>query len=159
MRILKFYLVAIAILGQTIGWTQILTPAEWTYTVSSTEVKIGDEIEVIFTAKLDPTWYMYSSDQDPEVGPWPTVFEFEPNDTFKLSGGIDPVDVKEKFDKTWKGKVRFMEKKAEFRQKITILKPNPEIFVMVEYQVCTTVDGVCVAGDEEFEISDMIVVK
>lgn len=134
---------------------QILTPAKWSYSVSSTEVKIGDEVELIFTAKLDPTWYIYSSDQDPDVGPWPAVFEFEPNESFELVGDIMPIGVKEKYDKIWKGKVRTIDKKAEFRQKINILKSNPEIFVTVEYQVCTTVDGLCIPGDEEFGIIDI----
>ena len=32
--------------------------------------------QIIFTAKIDPDWYLYSSDFDPELGPNVTTFVF-----------------------------------------------------------------------------------
>ena len=75
---------------------QILEPAKWSYDVSSKEVKIGDEVELIFKAVIDPSWYLYSSDFDPDLGPMLTEFEFTSNDSYALVGEIVPVNPKEK---------------------------------------------------------------
>jgi hypothetical protein len=42
----------------TIG--QILTPAKWEISVSKTSVSVGDELEIVLKATIDPVWYMSS---------------------------------------------------------------------------------------------------
>lgn len=148
---------AVLLLSNSIN-AQILTPAKWSYSVSKTEVNVGDIVELTFKAKLDPTWYIYSTDQDPDLGPMPAVFEFEKDASYKLVGDITPIGVKEKYDEIWDGNVRILEKEAIFKQKIKVLSKDLNVLVYLEYQVCTTADGKCVPGDEEFEI-DMIKVN
>lgn len=141
----------------TVG--QILTPAKWSSNSSVAQAKVGDVIELIFAAELDDTWYIYSSDQDPDVGPLPAVFTFEKDPSYKLVGGIVPVGAKEKYDDIWDGKVRTMKERAEFRQKIKILKADLNVSAICEYQVCTTIDGKCIPGDEEFEFDNITVIR
>lgn len=138
---------------------QVLTPVKWSNTSSVNQAKIGDVIELDFTAELDDTWYIYSSDQDPKVGPLPTVFTFEKDSSYDLVGDIMPVGVKEKYDDIWAGNVRTMKEKAEFRQKIKVLKAGLKVGVICEYQVCTTVNGKCIPGDEEFKFDNIKVIR
>ena len=130
---------------------QILTPASWEHSVSKNNASIGEEVELLFTATLDDTWFIYSSENELETGPVPAEFIFEPGDSYELIGDIVPVDFKEKYDEVFKGKVNYKDKEATFKQKVRILKDNPVISVEYYYQVCTTVDGMCVLGDGQFE--------
>ena len=129
---------------------QILEPAKWSYDVSSKEVNIGDEVELIFKATIDPDWYLYSSDFDSDLGPMLTEFAFKPSESFELVEGITPINAKEKYDEIWEGKIRYFKLNAEFRQKIKILGNNPVINVSYSYQVCSDVDGKCIPFDDEF---------
>ena len=85
---------------------QILEPAKWSFEVSEKEVKIGDEVELIFKALIDPDWYLYSSDFDPDLGPMLTEFSFDSNPTFALVDGIVAVNPKKKYDEIWEGEVK-----------------------------------------------------
>ena len=87
MRKLSFFLVALLI-AQEIA-AQILEPAKWSYDVSKKEVEIGEEIELIFKAVIDPDWYLYSSDFDPDLGPMLTEFEFEEHESYELLEAIN----------------------------------------------------------------------
>lgn len=136
---------------------QILEPAKWSYDVSNKEVKIGDEVELIFKATIDPDWYLYSSDFDPDLGPMLTEFEFKSNESFELIDGITPINAKEKYDEIWEGKIRYFKLNAEFRQKIKILGNDPVINVNYSYQVCSDVDGKCIPFDDEFTFDSFVV--
>ena len=155
MRKLSFLLIALFIVNGLLA--QILEPAKWSYDVSKKEVKIGDEVELIFKAVIDQDWYLYSSDFDPNLGPMLTEFVFEPHDSYELIGEIIPVDPKEKYDEIWEGKVKYFKGKGEFRQKVKILDQNPEIKGSYSYQVCSDIDGKCIPFDDEFSFSDFLV--
>ena len=130
---------------------QILTPATWEHSLSKNNVSTGEEVELLFTAVLDDTWFIYSSENELETGPVPAEFTFEPSDGYELVGDIVPVDFKVKYDEVFKGNVNYKDKEATFKQKVKILRDNPIIRGEYYYQVCTTVDGMCVLGDGEFE--------
>ncbi|WP_299672844.1 protein-disulfide reductase DsbD domain-containing protein [uncultured Polaribacter sp.] len=132
---------------------QILQPASWNYGVSKQIFTVGEEVELIFKVELDESWHLYSNIQNYELGPLPTVFEFEPNESYKLVGGVKPMGYKTKFDDVFEVKVNYFEHTAEFRQKVKILSKTPVIKGYYEYQVCTTVDGKCILGDDEFEFT------
>ena len=132
------------------GFAQVLQPAKWSYDVSTSTVKIGDELELIFTAEIDPKWYLYSSDFDPDLGPMLTEFEFEPHDSYQLVGDIIPVNPKEKYDEIWEGNIKYFKDKGEFRQKVKIVGSKPVISGSYSYQVCSDVDGKCIPFDDEF---------
>ena len=128
---------------------QILKPAKWTFTPSKTISKIGETIDLVFTAKIDDGWYMYSSLLKVE-GPLPTTVNFTTNDTYKVVGKLLPMKPKEKYDDIWGGKVQYFEHEAKFTQKIKITKANPVIEGKIECQTCTTQDGKCVPNKDKF---------
>ncbi|GAA4408647.1 thioredoxin family protein [Nibrella viscosa] len=134
---------------------QILKPTTWSYSTTQPTVKVGDVIELRFTATIDDNWYLYSSDIDPNLGPIPTTFAFKPNDTYQLVGGIKPVGAKKKFDEIWQGDITYFTHKGLFTQKVKILKANPIISGSIDYQTCTLKDGQCVPGNHDFSITDI----
>lgn len=153
---IKILLVALAlVLGYANLNAQILTPATWSYKTSVNEASVGDEIDIIFKVIIDENWYVYSSDFSKDVGPKVTEFFFDPNDSYELVGGIRPIKPKKKYDDVFEGDVTYFEHEGEFRQTIKILKKDLVVEGYYEYQTCTTVDGKCIPGDGEFEISGL----
>ena len=107
---------------------QILEPAKWEYEVSKSEVQIGDEVDLIFKATIDPNWYLYSSEfDDPDLGPMLTEFTFETNASYELVGKIIPVNPSTKYDDIWEGEIKYFKGTSEFRQKVKITGGNLEI--------------------------------
>ncbi len=132
---------------------QILKPTTWSFTTDKKEVKVGDEVQLIFDAKIQKDWYLYSSDFDPDLGPIVTSMSFTPDASYRLVGKITPVNPKRKHDDIWDGEVSYFKEKGQFTQKVVILKPNPKISGSVEFQTCTEVDGRCVNGNEKFSFN------
>ncbi len=137
-------------LYSSLGFSQILKPATWSTATSKTSVDIGDEIDLIFHVTIDPDWYMYSTDFDPDCGPIVTSFAFVPHPSYQLVGKIKPINAIDKHDEVFGCDVRVFKKKAELRQRIKVLASNLKISGTYDYQVCTEVDGKCIPFDDEF---------
>ncbi|WP_207435446.1 protein-disulfide reductase DsbD family protein [Sabulibacter ruber] len=134
---------------------QVLKPSTWSHDVSATEVKVGEEVELIFNAKIIPDWYLYSSDFDPDLGPIVTTFTFQKHPSYALVGKIKPVNPKKKFDQTWGGEYTYFTKTAQFRQRIKVLQPTLVVKGSYEYQVCSEVNGQCIPGEGEFNFTQI----
>lgn len=132
---------------------QIREPASWTYEASKEEVQIGDEIELVFKVKLEDTWHLYSADLDPEIGPLPTVFEYKKDPSFEVVGDVVQRGIHREYDSLWEAYITYFSEKAEFRQKVKILSDRVNVSGSYEYQVCTTVDGMCIPGAGDFSFS------
>nr|WKN38249.1 cytochrome c biogenesis protein CcdA [Tunicatimonas sp. TK19036] len=133
---------------------QILKPATWQVAWSEEKAAVGEEIDLVFTVTIDPDWYLYSSDFDPDLGPMVTEFTFEPAEGYELVGDIKPIGAKEKYDELWEGTYTYFTGKAEFRQTVKVLNEKPnKISGSYSYQVCTDVDGRCIPFDDEFALS------
>jgi thiol:disulfide interchange protein len=136
---------------------QILQPVKWSYDVSKKEVKIGEETELIFNAKIDDNWYLYSSDFDPNLGPNVTVFTFKKSPAYELVGKIKPINPKKHFDEIWNGEYTYFTKTAQFRQKVKILQKNPVIKGSYDYQTCTETEGKCISFNDDFTFDNITV--
>ncbi|MEM7548070.1 MAG: cytochrome c biogenesis protein CcdA [Bacteroidota bacterium] len=153
MSIYKSLLFLILFLSSFILKAQILQPASWSYDVSTDKAKTGEEIELIFNVTIDGDWYLYSSDFDRDCGPMVTTFEFEADPSYELIGDLVPVNPKEKYDDIFECDYTYFREKAQFRQKIRILKSDLSVNGSYEYQVCTDVDGRCIPFDDEFSFT------
>lgn len=138
---------------------QILKPASWSYVISQKEVKVNDQIDLVFDVKIDKDWYLYSTDFDPDLGPMVTTFHFKPNKTYELVGKIRPVHPKKKHSELWGGEYTYFVKTAQFVQTVRILDKNFNIGGDVEYQVCTEVDGKCIPFDQEFTFNGQTIAQ
>jgi thiol:disulfide interchange protein len=142
------------------AYTQVLRPAQWSYSVSKPELNVGEEVDLLMTVTVDQDWYIYSSDLNPDLGPTPTTFRFKPHDSYELLGKVSPVTKpKKKYEAVWEGDILYFTGKAQFKQSVKILKPNPIISGSSDYQVCTEKDGRCIPINEEFSFSGIKVKK
>jgi thiol:disulfide interchange protein len=131
--------------------------SEWNFSVSKNNVTDGEVIDLVFSVSIDATWYVYSSDFDPNLGPLVASFTFQKNNSFDLVGGIKAIKPKKKFDDIYGGDVTYFTEKGEFRQKVRILKKDAVIKGTIEYQECTEVDGKCIQHEEDFSFTGFTV--
>lgn len=130
--------------------TQVLNPAKWSTSATTESAKIGDELDLIFEATIDNSWYLYSSEFDCEDGPIKTAFTFKPNSSYQPVGKLKAIHPIDKHDKIFECDVKIFKGTAEFRQRIKILTTNLKVEGEYEYQVCTELTGQCVPGNGEF---------
>ena len=134
---------------------QILQPAKLTASASRTDLKAGDEVELIFTVTIDDGWYVYSLGFDADCGPYPIEILLEKNATFEIAGELRAINDKKKHDEVFDCDVRVFVGKGEFRQKIRVLSANPVIKGTYEGQVCTEREGKCIVFDGDFSVGGL----
>ncbi len=145
----RFFFLIFSLLLSAVAGAQIINPSHWSFSVSKKNLKAGTEAELIFKVKLDPTWHLYSTDFDPNLGPKVAVFKFNKSREYELIGKIKPIGAVEEYDDIFEGKVRLFHHHAEFRQKVKILAPCT-ITGTYESQSCSNQAGKCVDQDGEF---------
>jgi thiol:disulfide interchange protein len=136
---------------------QVLAPAKWTVEASRKTAKAGDEIELIFRAKIDDNWYAYANDFDADCGPLLTEIQFDNIKNFEVVGKTVAIDAKIKHDKIFGCDVKIFLKTGELRQKIKVLGSPLSISGVIQGQVCTEIDGKCIPFDHEFTVADITV--
>ena len=112
---------------------QILEPVKWNFSTN----KISDkEYELVFKAKIDPNWHLYS--QDIPMAPPATTFQFEKNDAYELVGKVteDSTKVIEEFDNNFDMTLKFYADEAVFKQKVKLLKEGAEVKGFLNYMCC-----------------------
>ncbi|MFA0961855.1 protein-disulfide reductase DsbD family protein [Roseivirga sp. BDSF3-8] len=153
MRYLLLLLTLLLTLGTiTPSAAQILDPVQWQTTVE--EGSSPDERIIVFKATIDPDWYLYSSDFDPDLGPQVTTFIYEDEEGYQLSGEVIPVDPKEKFDEIFEGNVTYFKQTGVFRQPVKLTgKDDPVATGIIEYQTCSDITGQCIPKEYEFSVA------
>jgi thiol:disulfide interchange protein len=142
-----FVLIVLAF-GNSFG--QLIKPPVWSYSYSKEEVKVGEEVELIFSARIPINWYIYGNDFDPNLGPGPTIITLVEDPSFLLVGGVEMSKPKRKYDDIFEMDISYFEGLGEFRQKIKVLNTRLNISGEIDYQMCTDIDGRCVPFDHEF---------
>lgn len=137
---------------------QLRKTTEWSFDASQREVKVGDEIDLIFKVRIIDDWYLYSSDIGEDVGPMPTEVVFEDSLSFELIGDLVPIDAKKKYDKIWEADVTYFEGTAEFRQRIKVLKKALNLQGELSFQTCTDLTGLCIPGFQDIDFGFVKVV-
>lgn len=148
----KSVLLILTLLVSLSALSQIRQTTSWTFDASKKEVKVGDELELIFKVKVIDNWYIYSSDLDEDIGPLPTEVSFEGSQGMEPVGDLVPVNPKKKYDDIWEAEVTYFDKEGEFRQKIKVTDANLVIKGILEFQTCTDLNGQCIPGDKEFDL-------
>lgn len=100
----------------------------------------NDEAEIIFTAKIDQGWRVYSTDLT--GGPVTATFNVVKMDGVEKVGKLRPRgNEQKKFDKLFDMEVRYFEHAATFVQKVKFTKPQYTIDCYLEYGACN--DEMC----------------
>lgn len=135
--VLSFLLVALSLSAQQ------LDPVKWTYSVKETS---ATEAELVFTAKLDAGWHLYSQYTDPN-GPLAIVFEFADSKDYKRIGKVLEPKPHEEMDDIFQCVVKSFSGTVVFRQKVQrISEKDFEVKGVLSYQLCN--DGSCIAPED-----------
>ena len=122
---------------------QVMDPVHFT---SQLKTGNGSEGEIVFDAKIDPGWHVYSTDIGND-GPTEATFHVVKMDGAEPVGKLQPVgNITEMFDEMFGMKLRFFEKKGQFVQKIKFTKPTYDIDCYLEYGACN--DEMCMPPTE-----------
>lgn len=94
------------------------------------------EVEVVFTATIDPGWHVYSTDLG-DGGPISATFNTDKLVGAELSGKLRPVGKEvSSFDKLFEMNVRYFEHTAQFVQKLRLTGGDYQITGYLEYGAC-----------------------
>lgn len=114
---------------------QILTPVKWSFESK----QISDtEFDLIFTAKIDDGWTIYSQFLDGEDGPVPTTFFFDDKEKhYSKMGKVEesPENRKTQHDDIFDMEVTKFYKKATFTQRVKVTADKP-ITGFLEFMTC-----------------------
>ncbi|MFD2201729.1 protein-disulfide reductase DsbD family protein [Shivajiella indica] len=134
-------------------FSQIIAPPKWTIQFSKNELKVGDEVKIIFKAQVPKDWYIYSNDFDPDLGPMLTELELKQSEGFTLVGGLNAINPKKKYDEIWEGEVTYFVGTGTFEQTIKITSEDIKAEGFIGYQMCTDVTGQCIPFEEDFTLT------
>lgn len=147
-RISIIFLVLAMLLNTNTLISQVIDPVNWQFEYEKTGEK---QYDLIFTAEIDKTWHLYSTDI-PDGGPIPTSFAIDQADAFELIGKVEEItEAEEKYDPSFDMNLKLFSDKAVFVQKVRLITDESiTITGSVEFMSCD--DQRCLPPkDEEFE--------
>lgn len=126
-------------------------PVHWKFEAK----KVTDcEYELVFKAKIDEPWHIYSLVKAGDDGPNPTSFVFNKSKDYQLVGKVVESAPTKVFDKVFEMNVAYHPKNATFTQKIKLLSAGKvKISGTYEAQACTEEKCIFPPADKfDFEI-------
>jgi thiol:disulfide interchange protein DsbD len=145
----KLSIFIVLLLIAKFGFTQILKPVKWSFSVN----RINDcDAELLFKAKIDEGFHLYSQFLGKDPVTIPTTFTIEKNSNYELVGSVIESKPIEKYEPVMEATLKFFEKEAVFKQKIKVL--NTKAFTikgLIYFISCN--DVTCIPPqDLEFDI-------
>lgn len=111
-------------------------PVTWTVEYNSISATEG---EVVFTAKIDKKWHIYSQ-RPTDVGPIPTSFTVSASDNVEIVGTTQEGNAHEEYVSAFDAKVFVFTENAVFKQKIKRKNSNAfSLQTALEFMTCNDV--------------------
>lgn len=124
---------------------EILTPVKWKFSIAQ---ETENEATLIFKAKIDKGWHLYSQHLSSDMGPIPTAFIFKESTDYELVGNVEESKSVTAYDNTFQMDLSYFSDSAIFTQKIKkLIDGEIKIEGYVESMVCD--DERCLPPDEE----------
>lgn len=102
-----------------------------------TEKVDKENATLVFEAKIDQGWHLYSQFLGEDEGPIPTSFIYKENNNFIFVGEAKEIGVVVQFDEVWGFDIAYFSNKARFEQKIHLKNPNESILEgEIEFMIC-----------------------
>ena len=103
----------VAIAAALPSWAQ-LEPVKWSTEVKELEAGL---YQIVFTAAVDGGWHIYDLGPYELGGPMATSFEFTPDASYSLEGGVYALaEAHREFDPIYEMEIGYYEKQASFSQ-------------------------------------------
>jgi len=128
---------------------QFTDPVAFTVTDAPDKVQTGESFEITVEARIDGKWHLYSVDNDPDAGPFPTQFSTT-TETVELAGKIKESEPVIEYDPNFDVELGWHTKEATFTIPLSFSKEasgSSDIALEVLYQVCD--DKVCLPPKTE----------
>ena len=111
-----------AMLFANFGFSQILAPVKWSFSSK----KVADKTyEITATAKMEPSWHIYSQDTD-KGGPLPTSFTFTKNSQVILKGKpLEKGVLVKKYEEVFMVDTRYFNHEVKFVQTVKTTSDKP----------------------------------
>ncbi len=118
----------------SVSSAQVFTPVKWDTGYKQIS---ANEFDLIFTAKIDDGWSIYSQYLESDDGPVRTSFEWDNGDHYSLAGkNAESGNRKEGYDKVFDMNVIKFKKKAIFTQRVTVNDLSKPISGYLTYMTC-----------------------
>ena len=125
-------------------------PVTWSFESK----KVSDcEFDLIFNAKIDEPWHIYSIVKSGEDGPNPTSIVFTKSKEYELVGKLKESTPIKEFDKVFEMNVAYHPKTASFTQRVKLLSSS-KIKISGKYQAQACTETMCTfPPTDKFEFS------
>lgn len=124
-------------------FAQIMDPVKFS---SSMKMLGGDQAEIVFSAKIDPGWHVYSTNLG-DAGPIEASFHGSKMDGVELVGKLSHRGKEiSHFDNMFGCNLRYFENSVQFVQKVKFTKPDYDINCYLEWGACN--DEMCMPPGE-----------
>ncbi|MFA9371261.1 MAG: cytochrome c biogenesis protein CcdA [Labilibaculum antarcticum] len=126
---------------------QIRETVSWDF---STEQVSSNEVNLVFTAKINKEWHLYSQ-HFPDGGPIRFSATFKDSDKYELIGDLEEITKpKSEYDDIFEMDIQYFVGEAVMKQKVKLLSKSAfSVEGEMEYQTCR--EGECVMYTPDFE--------
>ncbi|MFM7023527.1 MAG: cytochrome c biogenesis protein CcdA [Flavobacteriales bacterium] len=130
---LKFILPLLILLQSAVAFAQIEDPVKWQFPAT----KKSDCIYVlVFKAKVDKGWHLYSQNIPAEGGPVPTSFNFNEGE-YRMVGKVNEPAAHSFYDSSFAMKLSYHEGTVAFTQEIQLINDKKQkITGQLQYMCC-----------------------
>lgn len=122
---------------------QMPDPVSYSVTEAPDEVKAGEVFTITVRAEIEGEWHLYSINNDPDAGPYPTQFSAV-NDRFEIAGDIEETEPVIEMDPNFNSELGWHSRRATFTIPLLFrhdVSGTSMIDLEVLYQVCD--DRIC----------------
>jgi thiol:disulfide interchange protein len=142
----KWILSQVVVLFSLISYGQIQQPVKWSFLK---EKLSENEYELVFKAKIDKGWHLYSQFLPAGNFSLPTKFKFDSLvDIQRIDTVLELSKLHIEKDELAGVMTHFFNEEAIFKQKVKIAGTHPFISGLIDFQTCN--DEQCIKGDSEF---------
>lgn len=136
----------------------LINPVSWSFSLSASKVSVGDKVDLVFKATINPDYYIYGSGFN-DLGPNPTELVFDNLQGAKLVGSLRCTTSKLKHDDVFDADIPVNIGQAIFIQTIVVTENKPLVQGVIVGQTCTLKDGSCRMFSQVFDFDITITPK
>lgn len=135
---------------------QIISPPQWTVSLSTEQPKVGEEVKLILQAQIPAGWYIYGTDFDPDLGPLVTTLILDESGAYERVGRLQEIEGMKKYDEIFEGDITYFLKEGSFEQLLKI-NSSGTVSGILEYQMCSDLTGQCINYEEDIEVAYTVI--
>ena len=126
---------------------------KWDYSLSETDLTVGDKVNLKLTVDIDDKWYIYGAQFDCDPQNTEVDLSEGTNTGYKVTGKLQSTGDKEKYDDIFLCTYRYFHGKGTFTLPIEITEESGQINGEIIYQLCTVKDGMCIPFQRDLNLT------